>query len=310
VNNAVLALLLLVASGTLGILGLWQLLAGGTRSAQLAARGQISAAEGSGRNIMRAVDARLRRTESGRRFAAWVAGAGIPMLPAEVLGIGLAASLLVFVIAAKIVAAWLAFLVAFGGSALAARAWIEHKRGNRVEAFVAQLPELARMLANGTSAGLSMPQAVRMTSRELAEPAGSELKRVVDEMQVGRSIEDSLEALRERLPSREVSVLMSTIVIQQRGGGDTVRALGELASTLEARKDLRREIHTLLSGVVFTSYLVAFIGAAAVVLINLMFPGVMKEITSRPIGIAAIVVSATLWTIGWVLIRRTTRVEV
>ncbi len=111
-----------------------------------------------------------------------------------------------------------------------ARALIERRRGNRRDAFVAQLPEIARMLSNGTAAGLSMPQAVRMASRELADPAGAELRRVVEEMQVGRPVEDALEALRERLPSREVAVLMSTIVIQQRAGGDTVRALGELAA--------------------------------------------------------------------------------
>lgn len=149
-----------------------------------------------------------------------------------------------------------------------------------------------------------------MTSRELADPAGSELKRVIEEMQVGRSVEDALEALSGRLPSREVSVLMTTIVIQQRGGGDTVKALGELSSTLEARKDLRREIHTLLSGVVFTSYLVAGIGAATILIVNLMSPGVTRAMTSAPEGIAGLVVAAILWTVAFVAIKRTTRVDV
>ena len=54
---------------------------------------------------------------------------------------------------------------------------------------------------------------------------------------------------------------MTTLIIQQRAGGDTVRALSELGSTLEARKDLLREIRTMLSGAVFTSYLVAMMGA-------------------------------------------------
>ena len=124
------------------------------------------------------------------------------------------------------------------------------------------------MLANGAAAGLSIPQALAMASRELADPGGAELRRVVDELRLGQSLEDALASLRDRLPSREVAVLMTTIVIQQRAGGDTVRALSELAATLEARKDLRREITTLLSGVVFTSYVVAGIGAATILLLN------------------------------------------
>jgi len=129
-------------------------------------------------------------------------------------------------------------------------------------------------------------------------------------MQVGRSIEDALEALQQRLPSREVAVLMTTIIIQQRAGGDTVRALGELASTLDARKDLRREINTLLSGVVFTSYVVAGIGGATILLVNGISPGVTKEITSSALGLAGVFITAVLWAIAFVMIRRTTKVNV
>jgi tight adherence protein B len=103
---------------------------------------------------------------------------------------------------------------------------------------------------------------------------------------------------------------MTTIVIQQRAGGDTVKALGELASTLDARKDLRREISTLLSGVVFTSYIVAGIGGATILLVNGISPGVTKEMTSSALGLAGLFVASVLWTIAFVLIRRTTRVHV
>ena len=309
-SSASLALLLFVASGTLGLLGLWQLLAGGSRRAELAARGQVVGDDGSGRSLVRALDVRLRRTRSGQRLASWLGGAGVKLLPAELIGVLIAASVLGFVLLSLLFAPVLAAILAVGASVGIARALIERRRGSRRDAFVAQLPEVARMLSNGTSAGLSMQQAVRMASRELADPAGAELRRVVEEIQVGRPVEDALEALRERLPSREVAVLMTTIVIQQRAGGDTVRALGELAATLDARKDLRREITTLLSGVVFTSYIVAGIGGATILLINAISPGVTQDMTSSPVGLAGLVVAGILWTIAFVLIRRTTRIDV
>jgi len=310
VNTAGYALLLLVASGAIGILGLWQLLAGGSRRAQLAARGRAGSGESSTRSLVRALDIRFRRTRRGERMADWLAGAGVAIRPVELIGLIAAASLLGTIVFSAVFAGWLALVLAVGGSVFAARAYIERKRGSRRDAFVAQLPEVARLLSNGASAGLSMPQAVRMASRELADPAGAELQRVIEEMQVGRSTEDALEALSQRLPSREVSVLMTTLIIQQRGGGDTVTALAELAGTLEARKDLRREIATLLSGVIFTSYVVAGIGGGTILLINLMSPGVTREMTSRGLGIAGLTVTAILWAIAFVAIRRTTRVDV
>ena len=243
-TSATWAMLLLVASGALGLLGLWQLLAGGSRSAELAARGRVGADEGGGRSVVRALDVRLRRTGPGKRLGAWLGGAGIKLLPIELVGLVAAASAVGFLIFSNLLAPFLALIVAVGGSVAVARAIIERRRGNRRDLFVGQLPEIARMLSNGTAAGLSMPQAVRMASRELADPAGAELRRVVEEMQVGRPVEDALEALRERLPSREVAVLMSTIAIQQRAGGDTVRALvGAGADARDAQGAAARDRH-------------------------------------------------------------------
>jgi tight adherence protein B len=309
-TSASWALILLLFTGLVGLLGLWQLLAGTSRRAELAERGQAVVGDGSGKSLMRALDVRLRRTRSGQRLSAWLAGAAVRLMPVEYLGLVVMASLVAFILLANLFAPVLALIIAVGASIGVSRAYIERKRGNRRDAFVAQLAEVARMLSNGTSAGLSMAQAVRMASRELADPAGAELKRVVEEMHVGRRIEDSLEALQQRLPSREVAVLMTTIIIQQRAGGDTVRALGELASTLDARKDLRREINTLLSGVVFTSYMVAGIGAGTILLVNGISPGVTKELTSSLLGIAGLCVTTALWATAFVLIRRTTRINV
>ena len=190
------------------------------------------------------------------------------------------------------------------------RWWVERQRAKRRDAFMDQLPDLARMLSNGTQAGLSIAGAVQMSARELDDPAAAEMAAVVQEMRLGQPLDVALERLQKRLPSREVAVLMSTIIIQQRAGGDTVRALQELGGTLEARKDLIREIRTVLSGSVFTSYIVAGIGIVAIVLMNVLTPGVMREMTSSPAGLLALGVAGVLWTVAFVLIRATTKVDV
>ena len=181
-----------------------------------------------------------------------------------------------------------AFILGYAIVVLGMRWYVERARAKRRDAFMDQLPDLARMLSNGTQAGLSIAGAVQMAARELDDPAGSEMAGVVQEMRLGQPLDRALERLQERLPSREVAVLMTTIVIQQRAGGDTVRALQELGATLEARKDLIREVRTVLSGSVFTSYVVAGIGIATIVLMNVFTPGVMREMTSSLPGLLAL----------------------
>jgi tight adherence protein B len=309
-STASWALALLIFSGAVGVLGLWQLLAGTSRKAELAERGRAGANDSPGRNLVMALDVRFRRTDPGRRLGASLAGAGVNLTAVELVALVMLSSIVGWFVLGLIVARWLAFVGAIAASVLVARALILRRRGKRSEAFIEQLPEIGRLLANGASAGLSIPQALAMAGRELADPGGAELQRVVEELRLGQSLDAALGHLQDRLPSREVAVLMTTIVIQQRAGGDTVRALSELAGTLEARKDLRREITTLLSGVIFTSYVVAGIGAATILMLNFMQPGVTQEMTSSALGIAGVVVAGALWTVAFVLIRKTTKVEV
>jgi len=305
-----LALGLLLVVMAVALLGLWQLLTVSARSAALVARGEWDADEPAGRRMLAAADVRLRRTGPGNRLTTWLRSAGVPLAALDLLLICTVGALVVFVVGqlflSRPVALAVALLVVYAG----ARTYVERKRAQRRDAFVAQLPEVARMLSNGTSAGLSMAGAVELAARELDDPAGAEMRAVLEEMRLGRALDESLEDLRRRLPSREVAVLMTTIAIQQRAGGDTVRALQELGATLEARKDLLREIRTLLSGSVYTSYVVAGIGLLTVVAINALNPGVMREMTSSFIGLLALFAAGVLWAVAFVLIRQTTKVEV
>jgi tight adherence protein B len=111
------------------------------------------------------------------------------------------------------------------------------------------------------------------------------------------------------MPSRELGVLVSTLVIQQRSGGDLVNALSEMAATLDARKDTLREVKTIMSGAVASAYVVAAMGIGIVFLCDAIQPGSVDKLTHSALGIALLLVAATLYTIGLVVIRRITRVE-
>ena len=180
-----------------------------------------------------------------QRLSQWLRASGGPLSPVDAVAIVVVGGLLLEPAAADAAAAAASrSSSATRSSSRGLRWYVERARNKRRDAFMDQLPDLARMLSNGTQAGLSIAGAVQMAARELDDPAGAEMAAVVQEMRLGQPLDRALERLQERLPSREVAVLMTTIIIQQRAGGDTVRALQELGGTLEARKDLIREIRT------------------------------------------------------------------
>jgi tight adherence protein B len=256
-----------------------------------------------------ALDRRIRGYAWGQRLAGRLAATGTNLTPGQftaavvgcVAGAWLAAAVLLapfFGPIAALIAAWTGY------------SFLEWRRRVRTERFIAQLPELARVLANATQAGLALRTAVSMAAEELEAPAGEELKQVADAMAVGHPVEDALGELQQRLPSRELIVLISTLVLSSRAGGSVVESLRNLTVTLEERKETRREIRTQMSQVTVTAYAVPVIGVGSLFLLDRIMPGSLGAMTGSNTGRFCVLIALGLYAVGFALIRRMSRIDV
>jgi tight adherence protein B len=305
VSARALPLLIFVPVAALVLLGAWLLGNSSARQGAIEGRGgYVPARFGAGERF----DHWVAKTRRGADLNARLRSAGSTLTAGRfVLGTAAAA-----VTALILVGLLLPFLLAIVAAAFAVWAcfgWLERRLQKRKELFVAQLPEIARLLSNGGAAGLSVPASLELTVREIAEPAHGELQVVLDQLALGQSLEDALSDLGERLPSRELSVLLTTLIIQQRAGGDVVHALTELSATLDERRQTLREVSTLLAGAVYTSYLVPLLGVGALLLLNTVNSQTLHDMTSRPLGLITLAVSALLYLLGWFAIRAVTRIQ-
>jgi tight adherence protein B len=303
------ALGLLFVTCLVGLVALRILLRDRAERAALAERSALELAEKRASRLRYRIDRRLLRTSLGRSLGVRIGSAGVRLMPIDFLLLCAAAFVLGTLLLNILMPLWLAVV---GGAACvrACFAWVERQREKRRLAFVTQLPEIARLLSNASSAGLAIRAAIDMAADELDPPASDELSLVSEELALGQSVGRALHNLEQRMPSRDVGVLISTLVIQQRSGGDLVNALQDMADTLDQRRDLTREIRTVMAGSVATGYMVAALGGITVFLMNAITPGVLDDLTSSVPGLIAVGVAGALYAIGFLLIRRVTKVEV
>jgi tight adherence protein B len=273
--------------------------------------GEFAHGERGGRleRLRRTLDSRFRATTPGRRLEDRLAGASIPLSPLDFAS-AVAAATIAGMVLGRGPLGVLGSLVLAAAIVWGASRWVERRRQKRVEAFVSQLPEVARVMSNATSAGLAMRRSVAMVADEVDDPAGREFSIVHDQLRLGVSLEQALVDLDRRLPSRELRVLVQTLVIQSRAGGALVSALVNIAATLEQRKELRREVRTAISGALFSGYIVAALGVGSVFVMNLITPGALDLLAKTTVGRLVLLTAAAFFAVGFLLIQRITKVEI
>ncbi|MGX2994807.1 type II secretion system F family protein [Streptomyces sp. JNUCC 64] len=256
-----------------------------------------------------ALDRRLRRTRLGRAVTLRISATGLDLTAGEFLTYTAAATAALWLIAATALAPF------FGPVAAAVGVWsagifLNWQRQKRIEAFINQLPDVARLLANATAAGLALRTSLTMAAEELEAPAGEELSRVADQLALGRSVDDALGELSRRLPSRELVVLVTTLVLSNKAGGAVVSSLRNLTQTLEDRKETRREVRTMLSEVNATAFTVPLLGLGSLLLVNSSNEGALARVTDSPVGQILMLVALGLYAVGFLAIRRLGKIDV
>lgn len=307
-TRMLLAVGLLVLVIVVFLVGIWQFGRGLDQKVEYAARGHRVEMKEMSKAPLAVLDRWLRRTNLGGYVHRRLSAAGMNVSVTVFLALMTVTSV------GAVVLAWRYLAPIFGIGAIGVVAWaffqfLRQMEDRRREEFIGQLPELARILSNSFSAGLALRTAVEIAADELDDPARRELQLMADGLKLGQPTDEALEELGDRLPSRELSVLVSTLVISSRAGGSMVTALRNLSKTLDDRKEIRREVKTVLAQATYTGYLIAGLGIGELFLINAFVPDGLHLLTTNPVGIAILVISAAFYILGLVVMNRMSKVD-
>jgi len=161
-------------------------------------------------------------------------------------------------------------------------AFVNFKAKRRLKKFNNQLPDMLALLSGTLRAGYSLMQGVEAVSREVEDPIGYELRRVVTESRLGRPLEESLTAAGERMGSADFKWAVMAIGIQREVGGNLAELLMTVAETMTARERLRRDVDALTAEGKVSAMVLGFLPlglGAAMFVINPEYIGVLFSST-------------------------------
>jgi tight adherence protein B len=209
--------------------------------------------------------------------------------------------------------------VGLGGAAIGLflpRFYVKNQQSKRLLRFNDQLGDMLNLMVNGLRAGYSTMQAMEAVSKELPAPICDEFRRVVQEMQLGVSMQQSLDNLLRRIPSDDLDLCITAINVQREVGGNLAEILDTISYTIRERVRIKGEIRVLTTQVMYSGRFLAMMPIFVMGILYVLNREYMMEFfnpennANLPCGYIALACSASLIIAGYVVMNKIGDIEV
>jgi tight adherence protein B len=181
---------------------------------------------------------------------------------------------------------------------------VRRKKTKRMHRLESQLPDSIDSLARAVRAGHPLSESLRMVSEEAPEPLARELQVTVEEQRFGLPFHDAMMSLGDRVAIMDVRILVTAILVQKEVGGNLTDILEQIAETMRARFNLRRQVRIYTAQGRMSGYTLAVLPVLVGLLIMLINPGYLSTLFTHPIGHLMLAGGITMQFIGLLWIRK------
>jgi tight adherence protein B len=214
---------------------------------------------------------------------------------------------------AAIVAGWLlggievALPLSVAGPGIAA--WAISSRRRRYRSAVERaLPEVATAVADSLAAGRSLRASLPAAASYLDGPPATELARLGAELDLGAGTAEAVAAWRGRMRSERVDAFAAALLSQRLAGGDLAGLLRRFAAGAAERDRVAEDAKSATAQARFTGLLVVAMPSGGALFAELVQPGFLATLLGSPAAAILLALAAGLQMVGFVAIRRLSRV--
>src|ERR1700682_3209264 len=189
-------------------------------------------------------------------------------------------------------------------------AYASHMRTKRFQKFEEKFPEAIDTLARAVRAGHAFTTALEMIANEVSEPVAGEFRQLYEEQKFGLPVRDALLNLAERIPLVDVKFFVTAVMLQRETGGNLAEILDNLSYVIRERFKILRQVRVHTAQGRLTMFLLMGMPPTVVAILQVFSPEFVYPLFHDPIGHALLVVSLSLQTMGYFVIRRIIRIQV
>jgi tight adherence protein B len=258
-----------------------------------------------------ALDSLLRRSPRISAIQKTLSQAGMKLRAGNFLGVcaltGIVAGIVALMVSKNNPAvAWFAMLVGL----ILPYSYVSFRRNKRFEKFEELFPEAIDTLARAVRAGHAFTTALEMISDEVAEPVGSEFRKLYEEQKFGMPVRDALLNFADRIPLVDLKFFVTAVMLQRETGGNLAEILDNLSYVIRERFKIQRQVRVYTAQGRLTMGLLMAMPPIIVTVMVVLNPSFIHPLFADPIGHTLVVAGICLQTIGYFVIRKIIKIQV
>ncbi len=183
-------------------------------------------------------------------------------------------------------------------------------RRRRNRRFGFQLCDALMNVSNALRSGFSMPQAFELIQREMDVPICQEFRLLNQETRVGVPLELALEHFSARMPSEDLDLVVTAILVSQEVGGSLAEVMDNIARTIRERHTIEGKIRALTSQGRMQAIILCLVPFALGFAINQLNPGLFYPMLHTVIGWCLLGVVCLLEFFGILIVRKIVAIQV
>ena len=188
--------------------------------------------------------------------------------------------------------------------------YVRSRRRRRLKQIEDQLPEALDFLSRALVAGHSLPMALELLADEVDLPLAGELRKTVDEYNLGLSMNDAVQSLGDRLPSVDIEFFVSAVMTQSRTGGNLHELLDSLAETIRERQSLKGQIHALTANGRMTALVLSLLPLFVAAVMMVVNQDYLSILIDHPLGKMLVFIAACGQVAAYFVIRKIADIKV
>lgn len=181
------------------------------------------------------------------------------------------------------------------------------KHCNRV---VSDLVEALTIMCNSIKVGLSLGQAIERVIKGYPGALGKEFQLVLNKMELGQNLEESLEEMAERVQRPEIDMLVSTTNILKETGGNLGETFFVMSETIRERQKMEKKIKALTAQGMTQAKIISVLPFGLIGVFTIMDRNYISPLFTNPLGWACLFAVLVLVIVGWLSMKKIVAIKV